>query len=257
MMARNPASSSTAAVAARSVQESSFTAQMRELLERGDIPEVVNQTTAVIERDANNVEALLWRGKAYMRQSLGFKATDDLDAAIRADAEFVEAYKERSVVRYAMGDRDVALADLNRAAQLAPSDATIPFALAKFYWDSADVKNATAQLSRAISLSPSEAAYYTARAVLYWEQGDAQAALTDAARAIELAPDSDDAYLVSGRVLVDSGEYERGIADLTKAIQINPKQADALEKRGYAYFMLGDRSKADTDRLAANRARRR
>lgn len=237
--------------------ESAFAKQMRGLLEQGDAAAVVNQTTAAIERDPNNTEAYLWRGAAHLRQRQVLKAAKDLDTAISIDAEYIPAYKNRAIVRYAMGKRDEALADLSRAAQLAPQDAGLRFAMAKFYWDSADLKNATAQLSEAISLSPNEALYYSSRAVLYWEQGEAQLALTDATRAIEMAPEVADAYVVRGRVLVDSGQYEQGIADLTQAISINPKQADALEKRGHAYFMLGDRAHADADRLAAKHARRR
>ena len=42
-------------------------------------------------------------------------------------------------------------------------------------------------------------------------------------------------------------DYQGAIADYTKAIELNPDYAQAYNKRGFAYLMLGPKSKAQAD----------
>ena len=44
-----------------------------------------------------------------------------------------------------------------------------------------------------------------------------------------------------------SKDYQGAIADYTKAIELNPDYAQAYNKRGFAYLMLGSKSKARAD----------
>ena len=42
-------------------------------------------------------------------------------------------------------------------------------------------------------------------------------------------------------------DYRGAIADYTKAIELKPDYAQAYNKRGFAYLMLGPKSKAQAD----------
>ncbi len=121
------------------------------------------------------------RGVALRRADDETGARAAYDAAITADATFVDAYFERALSRVASGDNAGALADLDQA----------------------------------ISLSPKAANAYYTRALVLSLNGEYQRAVEDATRALELRNNTyPAARLVRADALLALGETQRASDDL-------------------------------------------
>lgn len=90
---------------------------------------------------------------------------------------------------------------------------------------------AIADLTKAASLAPEEAYIYFNRANLYAYAGDMPAAYDDYTRAIELAPYLADAYFNRGLVQIYLKDTQKGAIDLSKAGELGIKEAYDILKR--------------------------
>ena len=59
----------------------------------------------------------------------------------------------------------------------------------------------------------------------------------------------DTAFVLSTRgvAYLEIGELQQGLADIDRALQVEPGFASAYDRRGYAYFLLGDNTRAEDD----------
>ncbi len=110
-----------------------------------------------------------------------------------------------------------------------------------------DFARALADLNQAVQLGPTQAAFYNNRGSAKREQGDLDGALTDYEQALRLDPRLPSPYVGRGVVWRAKGNFDRAIGDYNQAIALNPNLASAWGGRGLAYESKGDIEKAKRD----------
>jgi tetratricopeptide (TPR) repeat protein len=116
----------------------------------------------------------------------------DLVRAFRGALYLVKGRYDQMRRRY-----DEALADLNRAIELNPEDASALACRGYTYWDMERYDEALADFNRALELDPENAWAIVSRGQTYRAMGRYDLALDDFGRAIEL--DATDASAIAGR----------------------------------------------------------
>lgn len=204
------------------------------------------------------------RGECLLRLGKHEAALDSFDRAIALLAVGVSlagTHLNRAIARAALGEIDDALADLTRAAQLAPELAeaadnqrlriersrsgAAPARRTPRYderdalpagWEldqSGDVVGALIAFGTAIARDPSARAYY-ARGVANCKLHRYPEALADLDRALELRPRYAAALTERGLTQLESGAIDQAIADYDRAIAIDPAYGLAHENKGLA-----------------------
>lgn len=116
-----------------------------EALARNDVLEVIRRASAVLEKDAENVDALELRATAHARLDHTAQALADSDAILRLQPGNAQASIVRGLLRFDRGDFAGAAADLARVARSERANAPIhallgKACLAQGHW--ADAKSA-------------------------------------------------------------------------------------------------------------------
>jgi tetratricopeptide (TPR) repeat protein len=168
-------------------------------------------TTRVLEIEPENAAAWLNRGTAYRMMGRYEEAEADLTRAIELDPESALAFSNRAIARLYLDLKPEALADADRAVEL------------------------------------DEAELYTRLYVARYS-GENETAIEDATRLLELEG-RPTPYLLSARGLayIELGQPERGLDDLNATLRLDPAYTPGFDRRGYAYFRLGDYQRAEAD----------
>ncbi len=179
--------------------------------DRGEYEAGVQYTTEVLGIQHENPAAWLNRGTAYRVMGRYQEAEADLTQAIELDPDSALAYSNRAIARLYLDRKADAMADANRAVEL-------------------DERELYSRL-------------YVAR-----YSGEYETAIEDATSLLQLEGHPTP-YLLSSRGLayVDSGQLERGLEDLNAALELDPQYTAGFDRRGYAYFLLGDYERAEAD----------
>jgi tetratricopeptide (TPR) repeat protein len=179
-------------------------------------------------------------------------ALADLNQAIAANPNYVEAYLKRGYARYQLEDYDGAVADFRKVLDLNPAHASAYIGIGDVrYYGQDDPKRALLGYSRAIDLNPKAAAYYNRRGSAYYDTGGLDEARADYDKAIELDPRNAEAFYNRAWLWRKQGDLKKAFADIDKAVQIHPYEnsyrqyrAALLEKRGDVKAALADYGKA-------------
>ena len=110
-----------------------------------------------------------------------------------------------------------------------------------------DYHGAIADLDLAIPLDPSNALVYGLRGDAKDAAGDYHGAISDYDHAITLDPDCVDAYYNRGVTKSAHGDYDGAIADFDRTIALSPASYDAYNNRGLARLYRGDPKEAIDD----------
>ncbi|MGD0766568.1 MAG: hypothetical protein ABR978_09755, partial [Dehalococcoidia bacterium] len=115
-------------------------------------------------------------------------------------------------------------------------------AIARLYLDLKP--EAMADANRAVELDQGE--LYTRLYVARYS-GEYETAIEDATTLLQEGQPT--AYLLSsrGQAYVDSGQIQRGLEDINAALALDPTYTPGYDRRGYAYFVLGDYQSAAAD----------
>jgi len=104
-------------------------------------------------------------------------------------------YQKRAGSFMTKGDFDSAVADLNKAIELSPSDASDFTSRGLAYYNKKSYDLAIADYSKAIELKPSESMTYVNRGFAYEKSGDSEKALVDFQKAFDLDAKNESASL--------------------------------------------------------------
>ena len=119
-------------------------------------------------------------------------------------------------------------------------------------------KAALADFNRALELAPNSAGIIASRGVTYGQMDQYQAALNDFNRALELEPDH--AWAIGGRGEAYRllGQHEAALEDLNRTIEQNPDNDWSFYQRALVYQTLGQPDNVEDDANAAiQRARQK
>jgi tetratricopeptide (TPR) repeat protein/predicted aspartyl protease len=196
---------------------------------------------------------------------------------------------QRANARAARSDNKGALADLNRAVELAPDNAEYRFQRALASLMTGKPVEARADLDRALNLKPDYTEALLLRASVRLRTGDASGARADLATLDRLLPDASNQRLTVGAYYQDledpaasipqydrwiaahpddnrlptalnsrcwarallGRDLDKAISDCDRALRLRPKTAAYLDSRGLARLRNGDLDKALADYNAA------
>jgi len=236
-----------------------------------------------VEHDPQLADAFEVRARVWMRKGDKERtAADYARAAGLMKPHEARDVLDRSILYELAGDADKALADADRALELAPRLAAAFRQRGSVYRGKKDRDRAVAEYRLALAvLAPRFAAAYFDRAWLYNELGDYDRAAADLEQALllglksaevhgELAhayrnhkdydkagPHLDEAlrqlpadallYGERGALSFARGRYEDAVKDYTEALTLNPSDVPTYVNRGDAYFQSGDNRRAVED----------
>jgi protein O-mannosyl-transferase len=174
------------------------------------------------------------------------------DHAIKKSSEKVSmAYAHRGVAYGKKGLIDRAIADLEMAINLNPSDYDayydIYMNLGAAFGKKGQSDKALENVEKAINVKPSSHEAYIYRGVLHEEMGHLDKAIADYTEAITLDPSDIEAFNNRGIAFGKSGQLDKAIADYSETIRLNPRHIDAHSNRGVAYTLTGQYDKALDD----------
>jgi curved DNA-binding protein CbpA len=173
------------------------------------------------------------------------------------------SYRESAIDWSRKGDLDRAIADLQRAIELAPEDAKAYRQRGNAFGLKGDVDRALADYDRALRIDPNDAAIFHDRGLMWQRNKELDKALADLDRAVRMgftAPPIttgqvyldhvylDQVYSDRGAVWFEKGRYDRALADLNQAIKVNPMLATAYLRRAGVFERKGDQERARADR---------
>lgn len=145
-------------------------------------------------------------------------------------------YFGRAMDYYTLRNYQAAIADLNKAVELAPD-----FTLAYFLRANARLKNAdVTAIGDNNNTDDSRLRMQTAKMV------NAEV-MDDINKVIELSPRMPFAHYNKGNLLVANGDLTSAISAYSKAIELKPEFGEAYYNRGYLYLKLGNREAGIAD----------
>ncbi|MBX4975047.1 FecR domain-containing protein [Rhizobium lentis] len=138
-------------------------------------------------------------------------------------------------------DINGALADLNRAIELAPGASSTLNSLGLLQSSRDANGEAEKAFKKAIELDPQDPLLHANLAILYLDQGRMKEAKREIDTAIALDPSFDLALLARGRYYLQTGEREKALQDLLAASTANPGHSQSQLMLAAAHYEKGDR----------------
>ena len=135
---------------------------------------------------------------------------------------------------------------LNEAIRLKPNDEAYNNR-GLVYYKLGQYREALADYNEAIRLNPDVADVYSNRGTIYFKLGQYQQALVDYNKAIIMKPKSADAYNNRGLAYGKLGQYQQAVDDFNQATSLKPDYIDAYNNRGFAYFLQGNKERGCSD----------
>lgn len=164
------------------------------------------------------------------------------------------AYSLRGLAYLDRGDIAHAIADFDRAIELAPDFAPAWQNRGNAWYARGNYGRAIADYDANISLDPNSPSPYVNRATVRRDLGFYDGALADYQQAISLDAVRASAYSGRGQLYLRQQDWPRALADFEQAVRLEPN-ADNYALRAQAYEGTGDLIRAKADYQAAARAR--
>ncbi|TCS05235.1 FecR domain-containing protein [Rhizobium sp. BK418] len=168
----------------------------------------------------------------------------DHPMALAARAGYKAAYES---------DINGALADLNRAIELAPGASGTLNSLGLLQSSRDANREAEEAFKKAIELDPQDPVAHANLAILYLDQGRMKEAKREIDTAIALDPSFDIALLARGRYYLQTGERDKALEDLLAASTANPGHSQSQLMLAAAHYEKGDRLPSEQALDNANR----
>ncbi len=168
------------------------------------------------------------------------KAEQSYTRALATDPVHVEALVGLARVQYRRDALKPALANLDKAATMAPDDPLIFLDRSRVLYQLGQYTKSEADLDHSIKLAPDSSWAYVERGRLYLDTGRLDLAEGDFDRSIQIDPDYFLPYVYRGSIYENSGRDTLAIADYRKVTRLYPDYWYAFESVGVLAWRLGD-----------------
>ncbi len=198
-------------------------------------------------QDANE---LFNRANELRRKGNYRAAIEEYSDAIRLEPKFMNAYTNRGLAYYNLGDRDRAFEDYSSAIKIDPNakDAAIPYLNRAIVWRTrGNAEQALADIDNSLRLDPKYSLALNLKGLLFSDRRDYDRAIAHFNDAIAIDPKFVLAYSNRGSAYAASRNPRRALDDFTSALRLDPTHLNSLIGRGSAYEDLNDHSRALKD----------
>ncbi|MCL5958557.1 MAG: tetratricopeptide repeat protein [Chloroflexi bacterium] len=180
--------------------------------------------------DPNSAEADRQIIKTYVAE--GFELSDNhkVDDAERIFRSTVNLYPRSAYAHSALGwfmyqvrrDAGQAVAELNQAIEIDPSDSSSYTRLGYVYLQGGDLAKATEVLQTGLDRNPRDAAAHAFLGMAYSRQGSQASAINELDQALAIAPKRAMYYEILGDAYRKAGQVPEAIASFRKALDLEP-----------------------------------
>ena len=205
--------------------------------------EALTSIEKAISLSPNDFLVLVYQGILLQTQERYQEAIMAYDKAIKINPH-PWAYNNRSFVRAKLGDKEGALADVNKALEINPDYAESYLQRSSIRSEWGDKEGTLADVNKALEIDPNYADAYFSRGIHLYYFGNRSEGIADLGKAIKLNPKNAFFYYKWGGLYSNEGDNQEAIIDYNRAIQLNPNFAEAYYDRGLAHGKLGDRQAA-------------
>lgn len=189
---------------------------------------------AVIKRDP--LEILRQSQEAFERRDFP-KAVELLSQAIESNPNLTPAYVLRGLANAAQNKTDEALADYDKAVELAPDDERPRLLRASVFQAKREFDKAITDLSFVIQKKPNDADVIASRGICYAQKGDDERALKDFDGAVKADPKNAHGWQLRGSAYSEKGEKDKALADFKEAITLDPNNPATYLYRAHLYLV--------------------
>ena len=232
----------------------------RQRMGAGRYKEAIAEFTEAIRLDRRYAPAYNARGFAWYKLAQFSRSLDDLDKALELSPNYINAYRNRAVVRRAAGDLSGSRADFQREAMFSSSVGTTLMEQTK---SSSQPTAAAPSARETLEPAPRSAVSITSATAAGKEGARAHAeaarrlikafqfreAIAELDTAIQLDSGFAQAYNARGFAWFKLSDFERALRDLDTAIRLKPDYGNAIHNRGVVRKATGDSAGAEADRL--------
>jgi tetratricopeptide (TPR) repeat protein len=206
--------------------------------------------TEAIARTPRNALCYNNRGTYYGNELHDHEAAlKDFNKAIELNPKYIVAIANRGVTRGSLGQKDEAIADLQRALAINPNSPNPDFILriADLRYLLNDFTGSIADYNRLLAMDKLYPRIYSKRAGSEAMLGQAQEALQDSDKALDLDPKDEEAYNSRGLANRLLGKLDDAAVDFTLATNIKKDYSRPYNNRGAVYLAQGQPEKALED----------
>lgn len=160
-----------------------------------------------------------------LRKDYG-KALSAYDAAIRLDPQLAEAYNNRGIVKFELGQFSSAIEDYTRAIQLKANYFEALNNRGNAYIMTEQFQNAERDLRMALKLNDKSADVHNNLGSVYYSEKNFEAAIKEYTQAIQLNPNFADAYYNRAVTHYMQGNLIQSLIDIKKARELKSDDTD-------------------------------
>ena len=196
----------------------------------------------VIAREPDNPLYLSWRAKGFQSTGQNGLAIQELDQALALDPNISEAHITYAKALLALGRTDEALVQFQEALTLDPQSIDAYQSRADLYDALGEYQLADADVNRAQSLSELKARGSLGRSLASVDFLESTRTVEDLTNLIELRPDSVEAYRGRAKAFTLSGEDEKAHRDIMAMVDLGAIHIDLVDSIAgiaEAYFNAG------------------
>jgi cytochrome c-type biogenesis protein CcmH/NrfG/Zn-dependent protease len=177
----------------------------------------LEQATAALRSNPNDVNAYIKRSRAHLGLRNEQKALADYDQVLRLQPGDIESRLTRASLRRRLKNYQGAIQDYNEVLRLDPQNVNFYQMRARVHHEMQDYKGAIADYNEIIKLDPENTWAYISRGYLRQKLQDYQGAIADADYVINLSQKNPEAYVLRSQTRRLMGDSQGAIADQQKA----------------------------------------
>jgi len=193
----------------------------RSALFAGDIAEAYSHADAALAKRPGSVDALVMRADIDHHEGRGREAIDEYGRALAAAARDARPWYGRGVVESEREDVRRGRADLARAIELDPSEATFRAELGTLEGSAGDLRLGRRELEHALQMQPDNYVALTGLGVVQLREGETEAAIASFQRASAIEPRYARAHLYAAAAYYQERRDHDALTELERAAQLD------------------------------------
>lgn len=228
-------------LAARPMKGSEATQLMAAIkLMRGQAAEARRLLESTWSQDANDPRAAVLRSDVARALGQADVALTTLDPFFKSGAGNAALYERRGLAHELLGDRDQAIADLTRAAELDRKSLSALLTLGRLYREQGALSQAVLAFHEASQRNPNEVEAWLGAGVCRAAIGDKTSARVDLERAATVAPTRAEPLIALADLDISERDLGNALRRYRAALLLDPKNALGHVKLGNTLMRAGE-----------------